>query len=682
MEYEIQSRTNLLQSDWQSEGFIIGSESTNWTPLSVAQMGRKNLFIRLKSWRSSDGSGMPDWWELQYFGTNGVDPYGDPAGDGWSNYQKFQNGWNPNVFYAPPTPQGLAAALHQSSGTATITWLPSPGAVTRYVLEKTDTYNATVQDFTNPATSTSFQDNLSADTQDPWNGLNYDVSYRVTAIYTNGNASAWTASVPLQQPTVSAHVIPGANGATYLAVSGIPANAASVRLVFIDEDARLLQNDASFDYTETIPVSSFTNGLYPLPATWQPTVDSYGNNNDYVFAESVDAEGNPSAATFFDGEAGPWPAGYDWNVPSYDGRVQMKQNLIFQLRAAAVDNALHFDISRGSGIFGAYGGEYRYTTNYAYAGLYEYADPSADNSYFSHNSFDPFLPYEENHLFRNFCFTPADADSRGDLITGLSISNIFPDAVILDAPAYQFQISMTNASALLTPTATRWLFYEPSYYGDGPDSFISYGGNTITMASGGLNWFGLPYVSVNVAGQSATSGGLLTNVITAGNSYTLLNYTNGYNLYPEVRQPQFKTVEYDFWNPSGWIGTSFTYATPLPGDPAFSTTNRSQSLIIPLNAQIQIAGYVKLEVTNSAYSGVYAYLGQYFDKAYKIGANGMATTNPTGLLSFYGSFSATEPGPVALVTMPDVDTGQRGTDVVNCVSLNVDKNHDGVMDLN
>ena len=50
-------------------------------------------------------------------------------------------------------------------------------------------------------------------------------------------------------------------------------------------------------------------------------------------------------------------------------------------------------------------------------------------------------------------------------------------------------------------------------------------------------------------------------------------------------------------------------------------------------------------------------------------------------MSPYGNFFATEPGPVALVTMPDVDTGQRGTGTVYCCSMNVDKNADGTMDL-
>src|SRR5581483_11020738 len=38
-------------------------------------------------------------------------------------------------------------------------------------------------------------------------------------------------------------------------------------------------------------------------------------------------------------------------------------------------------------------------------------------------------------------------------------------------------------------------------------------------------------------------------------------------------------------------------------------------------------------------------------------------------------------GPAAVVTMPDIDTGQRGTGVVNVIKLQLDVNHDGAMDL-
>src|SRR5487761_2473141 len=155
VQYEIQSRTNLLQSDWLSEGFILGSEITNWTPLSVAQGSRTNLFIRLRSW-ADDGSGLPLWWQEFYFGTNGIDPYGNPAGDGWSNLQKFQNGWNPNTFYTPPAPQGLTATFNANTSTATLNWLPSPGAVTGYILTMP---GGTV---TLPATTTSYADHDSS----------------------------------------------------------------------------------------------------------------------------------------------------------------------------------------------------------------------------------------------------------------------------------------------------------------------------------------------------------------------------------------------------------------------------------------------------------------------------------------------------------------------------------------
>ncbi len=44
------------------------------------------------------------------------------------------------------------------------------------------------------------------------------------------------------------------------------------------------------------------------------------------------------------------------------------------------------------------------------------------------------------------------------------------------------------------------------------------------------------------------------------------------------------------------------------------------------------------------------------------------------------NFLTTEAGQAALVTMPDLDTGARGTGTVYCVSMNVDANHDGTMD--
>ena len=83
----------------------------------------------------------------------------------------------------------------------------------------------------------------------------------------------------------------------------------------------------------------------------------------------------------------------------------------------------------------------------------------------------------------------------------------------------------------------------------------------------------------------------------------------------------------------------------------------------------------------NGYSSKYAYLEQYFDQAYTMDASGNVTTNSVGLLSPYGEFFPTSPGPAVLVTMPDIDTGQRGTGVVQVIKLQTDVDHTLKMDL-
>jgi hypothetical protein len=44
----------------------------------------------------TDGNGLPDWWELQYFGhLTGTDPNADPDHDGMSNLAEWIAGTNP-----------------------------------------------------------------------------------------------------------------------------------------------------------------------------------------------------------------------------------------------------------------------------------------------------------------------------------------------------------------------------------------------------------------------------------------------------------------------------------------------------------------------------------------------------------------------------------------------------------
>ena len=87
IEYEIQSKTDLTQSGWVSEGFAFGPETTNFVEMDLAQGDRtNNLFLRIRSWIDSEDVGIPDWWQLQNFGYVGIDPDADPDGDGMDEF--------------------------------------------------------------------------------------------------------------------------------------------------------------------------------------------------------------------------------------------------------------------------------------------------------------------------------------------------------------------------------------------------------------------------------------------------------------------------------------------------------------------------------------------------------------------------------------------------------------------
>lgn len=679
VQFELQYTTNL-STPWQSTNWYVwGSTSTNWTAWVEPAIGSNNLFLRVRSWASADGSGLPIWWETQNFGTNPVNPDAqDPAGDGYSIYQKYILGVPPNTFLTPPAPQGLTALFQPGTTKAILSWQPLAGNVTGYTVEKTyypDPYSpAQITD--NNTNINSYVDNLAADTPDPWNGNIYYISYRVRANYQGGYTSAWSPSLPIQQVTASAAIVPGTNGTTYLAVWGLPANAATVRLDFIDSLQDAYGNhDPSYDYSNNIPVSFFTNGLYQLSAAFHPPLtDSQGSANYAVYVQSVDSAGNASTPNLFDNADG-WPtAPYNWGTPFYDGRVQLKQNLIFQLRTAPADGPLQFYY---------YGiGDYVYPTDYAVASVYQFAEQFNDPG-----TFDAFTPFEENYLCRNLVFTMTNVDSGGNLTTGVSGGPGTP-YYQLASPTFLFNANLTPYQAWLPLGSTSWLLYDQLNNYDDLQSvgIIStsqngQGETTIAMASGTYNWFGLPYQASGVVGLSATTGNLVNNVISAGHASTSWDFSNPYNIYIQSAQPQLLTVEYDFWNSAN----SPYPLSPLPGDPAFSTTNASQLLITSVADKFfVVAGYAKLAVMNSVFAGgnnnIYGYLGQYFDTAYTM-TNGVATSTNTGILSPYGNFFATQPGQTALVTMPDPDTQMRGTCAVYVVSLQLDKNHDGNMDL-
>lgn len=123
VKYEIQYKTDLAaDTQWLSAGFVLGSEATNWTAAALAATSlTNNAFFRICSWEDSTGCGIPDWWQMEYFGYVGVDPNAqDSAGDGWTIWQKFQMGLDPNVFYTPPAPQGVTVSYNATSDAANV----------------------------------------------------------------------------------------------------------------------------------------------------------------------------------------------------------------------------------------------------------------------------------------------------------------------------------------------------------------------------------------------------------------------------------------------------------------------------------------------------------------------------------------------------------------------------------
>jgi pimeloyl-ACP methyl ester carboxylesterase len=692
VEYEIQSRTNLLQTDWQSEDPIFGSEVTNWTPLSVAQNGRPILFLRLRSWASSDGSGIPDWWWLQYFGSVGGDPLAFDS-YGWTFAQDFEAGYNPTVFHTPPAPQGLRVTYNTSTGMANVSWLPSPGPVTGYTVQDSDG-----QTFTFSATVTSFTDDVSSDA--PYFFADYGptigTTFQVQAQYgANGN-SAWSNPVALEQNTLSANIIPGPQGLAYLVVAAMPPNTAAIRLTRDDYYAEIdnelfganeIPNNTNFN----IPIINFTNGVCILPNNITPP-DVQGYSFYIWFGQAIGTNGNGLSAATELSTGSTFPADGNQNswfvLPYFDGRVQLKQNLIFQLRAATMDDVFHFSDADAGGGF-----PITYPATYVYSSFYSFTKYDSEDGPYYAPIMDAFLPFENNYLFKNFVFDSSKLDSGGHTTTGVmgNYSQVYfydgshhqiPDNLILiQPPLYQFPVPTVNGatiSPLLATNQTRWLSTYPldsahSYLPEiGVTNEFTYSPQIYAMFGNASNYFGLHFLSAAIGYGSGAAITLNAN----GNT------TQGGYFYPETVQPQLQIVEYDCWpDPSTYFNGVLTNGTDYPGMDGLSLTHTNPVFVTSVgNPYFRFSCYAKLALQNG-YSGVYGYLQQYFDKAYQIDTNGIVTTNTTGVLSPYGQFFATQPGPVALVTMPDPDTGARGTCIVNCLSLALDLNNDGIMDL-
>ena len=216
---------------------------------------------------------------------------------------------NPNLFYTPPAPQ-LTISYNQN-GTATLNWLPSPGPVTGYTLEKFDWQTFQTTGFNLSANSDSFEDDLSSDEPyDPsFYGPQLYVDYQIVAHYGGGDSSAGSASLGFE-PYVpfAASLVQGPQGGLGFVASAVPSDLNALRLYRVQDGRQYshLHEPTAEEYGEPvtisanspladdyleIPVASMTNGVFSLPGSqaspyytyhfWVQTVRSNGVSSDW-----------------------------------------------------------------------------------------------------------------------------------------------------------------------------------------------------------------------------------------------------------------------------------------------------------------------------------------------------------------------------------------------------------------
>jgi hypothetical protein len=235
VEYFIQTNSDLtMTNNWADEGqFILGSETTNWTQFILPPpLSTNNLFFRLQSELSSDGSGIPNWWEIKFFGTNGVNPNAlDSAGDGWTIYQKYEMGVAPNQFVTPAAPQGLTLQVDDSTGTeVSLSWQACNGNVSGYTVQAIENgeVNYPVTLGTTSASQTNFSTTL---TFTYFGTAEAAPGFRVIAQYTNGVSSEPSAIVNMETDSeLEIQIIPDSGGQPELAVGTLPPDAVSILL--------------------------------------------------------------------------------------------------------------------------------------------------------------------------------------------------------------------------------------------------------------------------------------------------------------------------------------------------------------------------------------------------------------------------------------------------------------------
>jgi hypothetical protein len=648
--YDVLTSSDLTipMASWSVAQSVSGATG-NSTAVQLPVNGQGDFFVCARFGGDTQDIGIPDWWQLNYFGYVGVDPFAlDSSGDGWTILDDYQKGFVPGTFHTALAPAGLTEHLNPD-GSITLSWLPSPGAVTGYTVfaetQSPDPYASASLNYYDAGMATTYVDT----NVPPYTPIYFvmncaPVYYEVQARYSGGSSSwaylpAGTDYFPVAEP--EGWMIPGPGTSTVLAFVSLPSAATSIHLTRTDLDQ--FQNPVSTT-TLDIPVSALATKLYTLP-------DSFiteGPNISLFDAQAVIASGQSSEGF----EIG-WPG------PGYsDGRIEMKQNAMFLLQAAGLNGPLFYTQN---------GITVSQTNTYAWVDQLSAVD----------NPPIPGLGYlgmfSDNYRYRNFVFSTSDIDTNsGFLNTGY---NLRWDSTIGWYISLEGYLQYTfNSLSPLNPQLSSYTYNTP--YNDPTLLGITVGSEQFSLPNNIYNWFGLHLSSV-LAVHANQQTGIHYDVLPANGSISKNEDT--YYFYPQFDQPELQTAGYYFGKQYSFEQDG-GYGSPFPGDTNFAPGSQTPLLIAAVGQPSGFEAFAAQTIANGDQTKP-VYVRQYFASAYKMDASGHVTGTQTGVLSPYGMFLPTEPGPAALLTMPDVDTGQQGTGVVYAVKLQLDVNCDGNMDL-
>lgn len=666
--YEVMSRQEVATGPWASETTVLGAANQDWTPTAVPVLNRTNaLFLWARSWADSDGGGLPDWWQMEYFGHLGVDPYADVDGDGWSNLAEYQNGTHPTVFNTPPVVQGVVLRI-SAIAPNTITWSPTAVPPASFTIEY---YTGGGWQFlTNVAgTATSF-----AHTALPPGTA---ASYRIRANYPGGSSAYVQAAsnVTSSLLTSPAAVVSGPGGRVFLLTSQVT-NGLSGLEVTASPYPSYHPKDGVSAVTWRYPLTNFVG--WSMSVTGFLNLSNFSSSPLRLSTNFFKRYGYYQVSTRGVGRDGRYGISvpmvwYADATPFLDGRPHVLDNLNFALRSATASQPFDFyfaDAPWGAGAAQSYG----IFPAYAAAGF-----SWRMSRLQTWDAFDPLQPFEDNSVLRAFCFATSRFDAYGNpLDAGYAVKPTMKTWDYYFSSLAYAQAANTNLPPrLLDFTNAQYIFFGPVSDGQNvPELGLTWDaylpGWTVGAATRNVN--GLLIKSVRCVRTNATPQPLMVSTAPAGGVLPALGTEwkpGGGWLYFETETPGFNTVGYHvvagLWN------------RDAPGNPDWSTINQTNEPVVNVGEQVHLYAWAKLEVTNG-FSGRIAYLEHYFDKAFKVDASGNITTNETGVLSEYGDFFATEPGTAVLTTKPNLTGGPGPTCRVHVIALNVDGNHDGQMD--